>query len=221
MTTTHTIGGAYVDLLDPNPATIDARDVAYGLARLPRYLGQTRGTPYSVAEHCVVLHDYMMEHHGPRLAFAALLHDAAEAYIGDVPTQVKAALGSYARDAFRELGRRMDHAILRALAPGLTVADLEHPLVKDADTRVRIDESAALRPGVVTGLDPTLAGRVGLGVVLPRWDAARARVEWTLRLEARQHADHDLCPPEPHPRRHKPDSGVQPHTGDLHAIGAE
>lgn len=216
MTWMQTVSGRAFDLDAPRPDQVDARDVAYSLSRQARYLGHTKGTPYSVAEHCCVLHDYMLAHHGPRLAFAALLHDASEAYLGDLPSPVKAALGRTVREFWSALTYRVDEAILAWLAPGLEVGDLHHPLVKDADTRVLLDERDALmgpapRPWSVRGPP--------LGVTLPRWDAGRARVEWTERLEARQHADHDLAPLPRQPPRGHPDLGV--HAGDTHAVGEQ
>lgn len=49
-----TVSGRYVDLVNPDPSTIHVTDIAWGLSRMPRYVGHTLGeVPYSVAQHCV------------------------------------------------------------------------------------------------------------------------------------------------------------------------
>ena len=70
--------------MDPEPAEIDIRDVAHSLSLLCRFNGHCREF-YSVAEHCVrVSRECSPEH-----ALWGLLHDVAEAYIGDIARPVK------------------------------------------------------------------------------------------------------------------------------------
>ena len=85
-----TYTGQLVDLLNPNPATIYLQDVAWALARQARFNGHTHGVwPYSVAQHSVLVAQIL-----ERQGFAAqtivqgLLHDAHEAYVGDVVSPV-------------------------------------------------------------------------------------------------------------------------------------
>lgn len=81
-------GGGRFDFRSPYNSTFTIKDIALGLSRINRFLGQTR-VPYSVARHSINV-SYLV----PReQALAALLHDAAEAFLGDVPTPLKAALG--------------------------------------------------------------------------------------------------------------------------------
>lgn len=62
----------------------DIELIANSLARQGRYLGN--GNHYlSVAEHCVFLSYVVPEEH----AFAALMHDATEAFVGDLHTKIK------------------------------------------------------------------------------------------------------------------------------------
>lgn len=70
--------------LAPTPEQIDIEDIAHGLAYQCRFNGQTRHF-YSVAQHSLIVADLVPS--GLRLA--ALLHDAAEAYMGDMVKPLK------------------------------------------------------------------------------------------------------------------------------------
>lgn len=73
--------------LDPSPAEVDIIDIAQALGHLCRYNGHCRHF-YSVAEHSVILAENVPEHQ----ARWALMHDAAEAYLGDVIRPIKHAV---------------------------------------------------------------------------------------------------------------------------------
>lgn len=75
--------GAYFDLLDPWGSEFTIEDVAHGLAHTCRYAGQCREF-YSVAEHSINVADV-----SDGFEIEALLHDAAEAFIGDVTRPLK------------------------------------------------------------------------------------------------------------------------------------
>lgn len=72
---------------DPRPEDVDLGDIAHALANLCRFGGHTR-KHYSVAQHSVMV-SYLVP---PELAAVALLHDAAEAYLGDVVRPLKSLL---------------------------------------------------------------------------------------------------------------------------------
>lgn len=92
-----TLGGNWLDLANPDPAHIRFRHVAMVLARVPRFAGHTERGVYSVAQHCVEgARAILRDGHGRDAAFAFLLHDAHEAYIGDMPTPLVAALAAVA-----------------------------------------------------------------------------------------------------------------------------
>lgn len=64
-------------------------DIAHSLAHLCRYNGHTKNF-YSVAQHCVLMHDHLLKTTSDeRLAFTALMHEVAEAYLGDFPGPFK------------------------------------------------------------------------------------------------------------------------------------
>lgn len=73
-----------VDVLRPNKDLIHVEDIALGLSRMARFNGQTK-FPYSVASHCVLVFLLAKEVGLDNTeCLAALLHDAHEAYIGDL-----------------------------------------------------------------------------------------------------------------------------------------
>ena len=111
-----TFTGKWVDPFDFKPWNIDIRDIAHALARLCRFTGHTNGY-YSVAEHCV----RVSRKCSPDNALWGLLHDAAEAYLGDVSRPLKCR-PEYA------FFRRAEADILRAVADRY---DLPHEVPHD------------------------------------------------------------------------------------------
>lgn len=83
-----TFTGKMIDLENPKVEQIDIRDIAHALAQINRYTGHTR-TPYSVAEHCVLGSEIIRG----EFALEFLLHDASEAYLGDVSGPLKRVMG--------------------------------------------------------------------------------------------------------------------------------
>ena len=81
--------GAAFDLVGQEPAQIDIRDIAVSLAKICRYNGHTaRHIFYSVAQHSVLVSN-IMHKATPEAQLYALLHDAHEAYVGDMIRPVK------------------------------------------------------------------------------------------------------------------------------------
>jgi uncharacterized protein len=76
-------GGKFYPL-DPRPEEIDIHDIAHHLARLCRFNGAGQ-TFYCVAQHCSIV---SQEVSAPNKLWG-LLHDAAEAYIGDMVSPIK------------------------------------------------------------------------------------------------------------------------------------
>lgn len=79
-----------LDFLTPEADSINIDDIAHALSLVNRYAGHTPW-PYSVAQHCV-LASYKAP---PGLELEALLHDAQEAYVGDMPSPLKALMPQY------------------------------------------------------------------------------------------------------------------------------
>lgn len=78
--------------LEPRIDQVAIEDIAHGLAYQCRFNGQTCEF-YSVAQHSLVVAQLVPEH----LQFAALMHDAAEAYLGDMVKPLKVLLPQFAQ----------------------------------------------------------------------------------------------------------------------------
>lgn len=85
-----TYSGHIIDLNDLNVWDINLFDIAHALAMQCRFNGHCARF-YSVAEHCVLVSKLV----SPEYALSGLLHDAAEAYICDVPRPIKPFLQNY------------------------------------------------------------------------------------------------------------------------------
>lgn len=85
-----TADGAYYDFLQPEAGGITLNAVARGLANTCRFGGQCRRY-YSVAEHSVHV-SFMVPAED---ALWALMHDAPEAFLGDVVKPLKVRLPDY------------------------------------------------------------------------------------------------------------------------------
>ena len=84
-----TVSGRWVNPFDPDPDQIELADIARALANQCRFGGHCR-TFYSVAQHCVLVSELIEQEGGSTEdALAGLMHDAAEAYLGDLPHPIK------------------------------------------------------------------------------------------------------------------------------------
>lgn len=98
--------GVYLDLANPQPDQIAIEDIASGLSKICRFGGQIDRF-YSVCDHSINaaflagLWDYPVD-----AEFACLMHDAAEAYIGDIVKPLKIMLPDY-----RSIEQRIERVI--------------------------------------------------------------------------------------------------------------
>ncbi len=93
-----TYSGKSIDIAKPDPALICINDIAHQLSLINRFNGATE-YPYSVAQHSVIVSNIVR----PEFALLGLLHDAAEAYLGDIVHPVKQGISSFFGDFERPL----------------------------------------------------------------------------------------------------------------------
>jgi hypothetical protein len=79
-----TASGKFFHPSNPDYKKIDILDIAHVLSRQTRFSGHTSGF-WSVANHSILVSRLV----APEYALTALLHDAAEAYLVDLPSPVK------------------------------------------------------------------------------------------------------------------------------------
>lgn len=123
--------GAIFDLTDPDASKITAEDIAHGLAHTCRFAGQCKAF-YSVAEHSVLVSLV-----APHTGLAALFHDAAEAFVGDLSRPLKQLLPEYTK---------IEKSIERAIFQRFKIAWPPSPEVKTADFSVMAAEQLILMP---------------------------------------------------------------------------
>ena len=95
-----TYTGKMFDVFDPDPNEIDIFDIAHHLSLMTRFNGGCQWH-YSIAQHSILCADRSKDYHYQRpseekLALALLMHDAAEAYVGDIVRPIKRTLTDFA-----------------------------------------------------------------------------------------------------------------------------
>ncbi len=116
-----TVSGKRIDLPIPKPEQIDILNIAYALSMKCRFNGQCKQF-YSVAEHSIMV-SFLVE---PRLVLAALLHDANEAYLPDIPRPVKDLISEY-----KQIENLTEEAINTKY--GIILSDADKVAIKKAD----------------------------------------------------------------------------------------
>jgi uncharacterized protein len=175
-----TVSGRWVNPFDPDPAQLDARDIARALANQCRFGGHSR-VFYSVAQHSVIVSRLVEERGGDvEDVFAALMHDASEAYLGDMPHPLKhrSSLGA----AFKEAEDHLERAIRDRFGIKSDV-----PAIKEADRALLATERRAF--SAETWHWPELEGVEPLDLELTAWSPDHAADEFSRRyaeLQARR-----------------------------------
>jgi len=117
-----TFSGIAFDLLNPKPEMILVEDIIHSLALVNRFNGAAK-FPYSVAQHSL----YVASLLPPELKLQGLLHDAAEAYVGDMVSPLKKIMTEY---------KEVETGIARVVAEVFGLARPAPPAVKKADLAV-------------------------------------------------------------------------------------
>ena len=119
MSSIQTLSGKHFNYLDIQQDAIEIEDIATALSHICRFAGHLPEF-YSVGQHSVLSSLLVPQ----EFALEALLHDAAEAYLQDIPAPLKHLLPDY-----RAMEIRVDAAIRQKFG----LPDEQHPTVKYAD----------------------------------------------------------------------------------------
>jgi uncharacterized protein len=170
-----TVTGRRINPFAPDPAAIDIGDIAHALANQCRFGGHCRRF-YSVAQHSCVVADLAAARGADAEAVLwALLHDAAEAYLGDLPHPVKhnSELGRI----YCEAEQRLQEAILQRFE----LPPAPPPVIAGIDRAVLASERRAL---MVAAWDwPELDGVSAAEITIEPWPPPQAAREFLDRYE--------------------------------------
>jgi hypothetical protein len=142
-----TAGGNEIDLQYVKANNVVLTDIAHSLAQLNRFNGHAK-RPYSVAEHSLLVLEIVEQLFAPasvHCRLVALLHDAHEAYVGDLTTPTKQLVG----DSWNRLEHRAERSVRSAWALH-TAAHVWRDAVKQADLIALATERAQLMPPSAT-----------------------------------------------------------------------
>lgn len=103
-----TFTGGSFDLLDPRADDVCIYDIAHALSQICRFTGHSRKF-YSVAQHSVLVSEMLYG----ELRLVGLLHDASEAYMNDLATQLKHSPDLV---GYRRLEKDVQNAIFKHFA---------------------------------------------------------------------------------------------------------
>ena len=91
-----TYNGKLFSLIDPQPEDVHIADIIESLSKQCRFVGHCKYF-YSVAQHSVIVSNIVNEEE----RLAALMHDAVEAYIGDISKPLKLTLECLCGKSFK------------------------------------------------------------------------------------------------------------------------
>jgi 5'-deoxynucleotidase YfbR-like HD superfamily hydrolase len=172
-----TYTGKKFSYFHPDLDSVCLEDIAHSLSMQCRFNGHTH-TFYSVAEHCWWASHIVSSEN----ALQALMHDAGEAYISDIPKPFKLTLGHYVE--------WVEQLHLDVIGQKFGFDGWFSDEVKDADVEMLIFErEQALRPTehkwspYIENYRPYLAQEQGVEVKLHFWSPGEAKEKFLARFE--------------------------------------
>ena len=127
--------GNRFDYATPENYKFNTDEIAHALSQLCRFTGHTKEF-YSVAQHSIMVSNLLPYN----LRLLGLLHDAAEAFIGDINAPLKQLLPQV-----KELENRIQAAIYKQYGVAYTAEAAA--MVKEADIMMLLTEKRDLMPG--------------------------------------------------------------------------
>jgi len=159
--------GGFFDYAAPEMSDFNIKDIALGLSHESRFTGQSdRG--YFVGQHSVIVSKLVPPEH----ALAALMHDADEAFMKDLPPQLKALVPQY---------KVLQEAALKTIFKKFNIPYPMHPCIKEADNRAFVTERRDLQPGVA--LDDKYKHIKPLPSLIMAWDSRTCYLNFLRRFE--------------------------------------
>lgn len=162
-----TRSGRKFDLVSPNEDMVDPTDIAHSLSMQCRFNGHTRHF-YSVAQHCVLVAD--------------LLHDATEAYVGDLVRPLKEGMREfYECQNLESLYDAVERKVWIAICARFDLDPILPDCVKHADLVALATEKRDLMPEHPEHW-PCLEGVEPLAQFIDPWQPSQAAIHYHGRL---------------------------------------
>lgn len=130
-----TFSGKKFHVFNPRAEDVCIEDIAHALSLLARYNGHTREF-YSVAQHSVLVSMNVSVEH----KFWGLMHDAAEAYIGDLVRPMKQ------HPSLQSVWRQIENAVTTVICHRFDMDTREPPEVKAMDRVLCVTEKRDVLP---------------------------------------------------------------------------
>lgn len=108
MTWMQTYNGTKFSFVDPQPEDINIEDIFQHLGKMCRFTGAVK-TFYSVAQHCILVSEISED------SYEGLMHDAAEAYYGDLNIAFKMFLEEITGKSWKEMVGYIDFVVAQTL----------------------------------------------------------------------------------------------------------
>ncbi|MBU0703567.1 MAG: phosphohydrolase [Chloroflexi bacterium] len=163
-----TFSGVKFYPLDPRPEDINVTDIARGLAFQCRFNGHVEEF-YSVAQHSILVASILPDD----LKLWGLMHDAAEAYIGDMVRPLKLHQPTF---------RAVEAKIMAVICERLGLPIEEPPEVKSADIRLLVTERRDILHPTPTHMEWSTRAEPIPEIIVPM-DPHTAYAEWLKMFE--------------------------------------
>lgn len=167
-----TFTGRFVRPLDLRSADISLQDIAHALAQQCRFSGHT-STFYSVAQHSVLASLMVAKVGSLSDQLWALMHDASEAYLVDLPSPLKKSV------PFGKGYRAAERKAMVSICEAFNLPLDEPPLVKWADRQLVLMEKRDLMPDS----PPWAEDEISKEKIIP-WSAELAKTKFLWRYDA-------------------------------------
>lgn len=177
-----TFNGKYFPLENIQTSAIGMEDISHHLSMLCRFTGAVTRF-YSVAEHCCLVADEVYDRTGlADMAMTALLHDAHEAYTGDLNAPVKYLPGM---ERYRMLGKQIQLHIHAKFSKYCNLTTSCQKLVKKIDMELLATERKLimLKTDFKWAIDEQNIRPIST-IDIEGWMPARAKAEYLRRFHA-------------------------------------